>query len=115
MCVNPNPIFSFAIHLVFWFFFWPTNINQQQSEPKHLKQTENLVIQPQSLALSHDQPYAAITPSVVMPTPSNMIAPFSPPNSHTINPNENFTAAQPLATSNATADEPIIFPDEMVS
>ena len=88
---------------------------QQQSEPKHLKQTENLVIQPQSLALSHDQPYAAITPSVVMPTPSNMIAPFSPPNSHTINPNENFTAAQPLATSNATADEPIIFPDEMVS
>ncbi|OTF72435.1 Zinc-finger double domain containing protein [Euroglyphus maynei] len=88
---------------------------QQQNEPKHLKQTENLVIQPQSLALSHDQSYAAITPSAIIPPPpppSNMIAPFS--NSHTINPNENVTSARPLATSNATADEPIIFPDEMV-
>lgn len=106
------------------------NHHQPQNEPKHLKQTDNLVIQPQSLALSHDQQYAAILPPpqpLPLP-PSNMIVPFSPPSSSSISSsaiNQNETAAQQrsLTTSNTAtatttatvADEPIIFPDEMVN
>ena len=106
------------------------NHHQPQNEPKHLKQTDNLVIQPQSLALSHDQQYAAILPPpqpLPLP-PSNMIVPFSPPSSSSISSsaiNQNEAAAQQRSltasntvtamTTTTVADEPIIFPDEMVN
>lgn len=93
---------------------------RRTQEAKHLKQTDNLVIQPQSLALSTDQQYSM--PQISLPVVPNQMGPFSPIQPNNQMPISNTVMAPTRTNVDTTPEEEalndsmnnLIFPDDMV-